>query len=257
MTEPKLAFRTPPLVEVSFGLFFEQVAGMSSAHFGRFWSTIAGTFPETQDQLMVGLPKGVAGNLFPLPRVWFVHKDRALLIQLQTDRFYLNWRRIPGGEYPRFGQMLPLFSDYVNRWRKFVDESGIGPLHINKCELTYVNHIFEGEGWSGVSQISNVLSPSLVVPPQGRLPDPVGLAWQSTYQIGDCDVVAEVKTATLVEDQQKKLLQLELKAQSKSKIDALLECEKWLAGANLVLEDVFLAMTTKTAQEDNWHRVRS
>lgn len=151
MSEP-LSFLAPPLVEVSLGILFEQLPGFRTAHFGRFWSAISDEFPETADlPALQALPTGPQfanqpmqlGDWVRLPRVWFVHKDKALLLQVQSDRLYLNWRKVENGAYPRFSGLFPLFMKNLTHWWSFVDSSGIGSLRAKQLEMTYTNQIYE------------------------------------------------------------------------------------------------------------------
>jgi uncharacterized protein (TIGR04255 family) len=109
----KTTFEQPPLVEVSFGLFYKQPENFRAAHYGAFWSKIKPEFVGVEDRVAVGDIQArllTRVDAFPLPRVWFEHKDHYLLIQLQPDRFYLNWRKLHDGEYPRYESLLPIAS---------------------------------------------------------------------------------------------------------------------------------------------------
>src|SRR5512138_2194313 len=106
MTE-RITFERPPLVEVSFGLFFSPLLDFKISHFGAFWTRLRPDFSETADRPIVAdsaAAPALVSQEWPLfPRVWYVHKDRAQILQLQTDRFYFNWRKSSDGAlYPRF-----------------------------------------------------------------------------------------------------------------------------------------------------------
>ena len=107
----------------------------------------------------------------PLPRYWFLSPDKASLVQVQSDRFALNWRQALGGEtYPRYRRLRP---EFERRFRTFLevassDEQNAVPTW---CELTYINHV-DAHGPHGshgpLSRILRALQPnpaSTTLPP--------------------------------------------------------------------------------------------
>ena len=50
------------------------------------------------------------------------------------------------------------FTEEFARFEKWLQTEGLGEIEIDQSELTYVNHIFEGDGWSTGDEIGNVLT---------------------------------------------------------------------------------------------------
>ncbi|MGH9199462.1 MAG: TIGR04255 family protein, partial [Acidimicrobiia bacterium] len=77
-----------------------------------------------------------------LPRSWFISSDDARLVQLQPDRFSLNWRRSESARpYPHYGALRADMGRYVELLVQCVTDSGRRPPEINLVEVLYVNHV--------------------------------------------------------------------------------------------------------------------
>lgn len=255
---PKITFERPPLIEVSFAVQFERLMSFRTGHFGLFWAQIHRDFPETADRPPLSpINAGQsAGEWLPLPRVWFVHKDKQLLLQLQDDRFILNWRRImDDAVYPRFDTVFPLFLDHLKRWEAYCEFAKIGPLNIRNCELTYVNHIPKGEGWVEQKELA-ALFPGLMASdaPKG-MPARTGFAYSSVHEFPTLQLRADIRHGFIGEER-KEIMGLELKAESAGHLrqgaDAL---KQWFADANEAIVTSFVAMTNPTTQKEVWKLV--
>jgi uncharacterized protein (TIGR04255 family) len=146
-------FEAPPVVEVVLGVRFTAAASIRVFHVGLYRELIKADFPEFQEQpplpsrdepgleFMQGPP--------PLPRSWFLDKTGTKLIQLQTDRFMHNWRKVTGMEhYPRYEAIRDEFARRWSQFACFLADHGLGQPVLGECELTYVNHIPKGTCWS-------------------------------------------------------------------------------------------------------------
>jgi uncharacterized protein (TIGR04255 family) len=77
-----------------------------------------------------------------LPRTWFMSENRHLLIQAQSDRIALNWRRLAGDEpYPRYTALREEMAKLVDRLEEVLHDAEKAPPSVNFCELTYINEI--------------------------------------------------------------------------------------------------------------------
>jgi len=93
----------------------------------------------------------------PLPRIWFVHREDNGIIQVQQDRFLHNWKRAkPEDEYPRYPKVIKLFKDRLSKFRLFLKENELGFIEPLQYEMTYINHIPEGDGWVDMSNVGDV-----------------------------------------------------------------------------------------------------
>jgi len=95
----------------------------------------------------------------PIPRVWILNDAKTELIQMQSDRFIHNWRRMGGMEpYPHFEPIRAKFRSEAAVLEQFLSDEKLGPLVINQCEVTYVNHIEPTGVWSVHGQLEKVFS---------------------------------------------------------------------------------------------------
>jgi uncharacterized protein (TIGR04255 family) len=69
-------------------------------------------------------------------------EDKHRLVQVQSDRFVYNWRKVEGqGRYPRLNDVLPEFWDRCQVFQTLLADRGLPPLSLNQCELSYFNII--------------------------------------------------------------------------------------------------------------------
>jgi uncharacterized protein (TIGR04255 family) len=251
-----IVFRKPPLVEVSFAIRFKPPAEFSSAHIGRFWAQIAKDFslavdkpPIMESGQITLVPDGLA------PRVWLVHNDQALLLQIQRDRFYVNWRRLGAANenYPSFKKLQPLFSKYLGEWIGFTDTSGLGQLEIQHCELSYMNFIVPDASWSGLNDLGKVFVCLGASQDIGATHYSTG--WNGIYDFGTNRVSAILQTLRNVSDPSQKKIQFEVKAEPLAPLKVADDPVAWLTSANEDIVNAFLSLTTTWAQKELWERV--
>lgn len=170
-----VTFGSPPLNEVAMSVQFPTGVVDEVDALARYWPTIRDAFPlhDKQPPLFPVVedfnrpPEGGAvGQLIqgiPPARYWFLSEDKTWLVQVQADRFVLNWRRVEGGEeYPRYRALRP---EFERRFRTFLDIAG-GPGDApaaDWCELSYINHVAaattDGGEHGPLSRVLRVLSP--------------------------------------------------------------------------------------------------
>ena len=153
----------PPIVELVLGVQFSPLAGLASGHFGRFWGLLGdewaepGDAPPLEDQFelfdrpFLRRASGPRLRLEPmrLPGRFLVsHRANDRLIQVQSTRFHLNWRKRPGvPPYPRYHQLITEFENAFDRFRDFAGTAGLGAIVPNQWEITYVDAFPEGDLW--------------------------------------------------------------------------------------------------------------
>lgn len=252
-------FERPPLAEVSFGLAFAPLAGFRTADYGLFWSRLGAEFNETLDKPVIGDVASLAQDeWFPLPRVWFVHRNTEHLIQLQPNRFYFNWRLSAAkNPYPRFEVLKPLFESYLTKFGSFVAERGLGEIKASGFELSYVNHIPQGSGWNSIGDIGDVF-PDVVWRKHER---PEGIvdafAWSAKFD-GPAGVLnVGLKQGATKADPKQTLFIFELRVTRTSEQLELAQLSDWLDQANIVIVKAFEDLTSERMQQEVWKRVGS
>lgn len=191
-------FRQPPVVETALAIQFEELVQFKTVHFGAFRQTVMDRFPVAIDQPrldrivetfpMVPVPpflKLMATKAGP-ERVWFCNRteDATLLLQVQPDRFGLNWRRTPDGtEYVRFGSNGPLFLEEFRKFEQFCADAELGDVKPDLCEVIYVNHVFSNPGETAVECMQAILNG--VTLKRGDRLVPELATFNRVYPIGD------------------------------------------------------------------------
>ncbi len=120
----------------------------------------------------------------PLPRVWFMRGD-GRIIQVQRDRFLHNWRKLqPTDEYPRYRTVFELFQRRLSAFQDFLDEFHLGTVSPRQYELSYINLIYQGEGWETFSDIGKVFPEFCGQQQEERfLPTPSGMTWRTSFSL--------------------------------------------------------------------------
>jgi uncharacterized protein (TIGR04255 family) len=164
-------FDEPPVSEVALAVEFLPLMHWRSAHAGRYWARVGADYPQIQEmppllsqierfgdelrQAQFAPPHVPMQMLDPTwVRSWLISSNGTNLIQVQRDRFIVNWRRSGTGEkYPRYQrEMRPRFEREWRNFQEFVSEIQLGPIAVQQCEVTYVNYIYRGIAWDSLSE---------------------------------------------------------------------------------------------------------
>lgn len=200
--DPIPSFKNPPVVETALGVAFAPLEGLGILHLGLFWQDIRQSFPKQQAQPPLALEMesyGTVGQLQPPPpfqvelltapeaRGWYLSGDDHQLVQLQQGRFIYNWRKIePNNEYPRYeAYVRPAFERNWETFLSFLNREGINSPEIVQCEVTYVNHIPKGEGWTDVNDWQRVFTIIGTTRAPKFLPVPETLRFNYIYLMPD------------------------------------------------------------------------
>jgi len=154
----------PPIAEVVCGLRFPPVEGLTPLSLGSYWQERKADFPRSQ--ILPGLSDESAITVGGVPklRTWFLSEDDVFVLQLQEDRFYLNWRA-RGVQYPRFsdhgeqGLLTKLCSEFEQFSRFCQGEFGKVPVPTH-LELSKIDHFFKGQHWTDFADLVTMI-PSL------------------------------------------------------------------------------------------------
>lgn len=185
------SFRKPPVIEVSFGMQFARLEQWQTRYFGDFWNQVKTSFPVSADAaplevVNVGLPKLEMSFLPPLRRVLFYSEDQSTLLQVQDNRFHLNWRKIRAEDtYPRFARVFALFKEWLAVYRDFAKEKDLGEVNPQRYELTYINHIDTAGDFSrALEENVKLFNWTRVAPKYLSAPKTVGAVWQFDMKDG-------------------------------------------------------------------------
>jgi uncharacterized protein (TIGR04255 family) len=264
-TFTRVTFQSPPVNELVIGIRFPPVLELKAQHIGIYWQSIRERFPECVQQMphiMViegspgpGFPEPAPGEVFPLPRFWFLSNEHPLVIQVQRDAFWLNWRRGPNsGDYPNYENVEAAFWQEFEMYKTFLDSIGQSKLSVvSRCELTYVNLITPNAFFSAPADVARVL-PALrgFADAQNEQRNLVGLNASATYQLNENLFIDSFSRLGKRNDTKELVAALELKAYG-APSDLLLEsCGKWFKAAHEATYNLFLTVTDKEVQQSEW-----
>jgi uncharacterized protein (TIGR04255 family) len=153
--EDLISFADPPVSEVVLSVQFPRPAVDEVAILGRFRTAIEAEFPEVEKQAPI-LPAREDYSSSPQPpvvefqmvqgappqRYWFISADGNELIQVQPDRFLLNWRKLrPSDDYPRYRRLRPRFERLYATFLGTLDDAQRQNAVPEWCEVSYINEI--------------------------------------------------------------------------------------------------------------------
>lgn len=159
---PKL--HHPPIDEVVCGFVFEALPDLTAMDFGVYAETRRDEYPsralhpaisDTISLLHVGPP--------PV-RAWLISASDEIVLQLQNDRFYTNWRA-RGGEYPRFkdrGDTRGVKRIALEEFARFAEfccaRAKVEKLNVSRVELTKIDKLVRGKHWDSYADLGDVLN---------------------------------------------------------------------------------------------------
>jgi len=246
-------YENAPLNELALGVHFEQLTGWQSRHVGQFWTELSKDFPLTEDQPPIfevaGGPRFEILQLPPLRRTFLVSQDQNFVIQLQESRLLFNWRkRKPTDVYPRFGAV---FEGFVERWGHFSDfvtREKAGNLKPVRYELTYVNHIEQGDRpvSETVEQYTRLFNFSSLRP--RFLPPPTGINIVWTFPLPEQLGFAQANLSQGVRADGRAVLVLVMSCNGSASMKISLN--DWFAVAHRWLSEGFKELTTEIAHRE-------
>lgn len=191
-------FANPPVNETVYSLQFAPLSKFSVPHFGLYWARIREEYgqinvmppvPSLNEQFAsTPLQGGPTFEIVAHPelRCWFFNSSGTRLVQVQRDRFSFNWRQVEGTEeYPRYPILKAAFVAQWQAFKQFLVDEKLGSPEVTQCEVTYVNHIIPGVGWTGYGELANVLAPWSGKHSDAFLPAPERVRIELNYQLPD------------------------------------------------------------------------
>ena len=189
-------YENPPVIEVVCGAQFEPLQGFGSTTFGTFWQRVRKEYPLAEDReplpRMFEEADGTKTTPFepsatpPLRRVFLYGKDPRWLMQVQGDRLLHNWRKLEEQDvYPHYPEVSKRFWNAWTSFTQFCLDEQIGRPHVQQLEVTYINHIEEGRGWSGLSNMGRVFPDLSWRPKRAFLPSPEFVQWVGSFPLPD------------------------------------------------------------------------
>ncbi|MCY3955044.1 MAG: TIGR04255 family protein [Nitrospira sp.] len=207
-------YGSPPVIETVLGVQFSPLSSFQVPHFGLFWNRVRQAYPHVEVQPPLGptfeqfVPKEIRGEAQirfeagpPDFRCWFKNQEQTHLMQVQRDRFVVNWRKVTGQEvYPRYVQFRPRFKSEWTEFCKFLEEENLETPQVNQCEVTYVNHFESEKEFISFGEAHKIFEVWSELPAEEFLPAPESVRFNIHYllpdQKGRMHVVVEPKLRT-------------------------------------------------------------
>lgn len=248
----------PPVVEVVYGVRFTPFGRWKLPHIGAFWERVAAKFPRCEHAPPIGSTDiADIATGFPLPRVWLINATEDRLVQLQSGRFLFNWRYREDIEpYPHYVTLSKEFFALFKQFREFLAEHDLGDVELLECELTYINHIREQEGWRFPDHLGRVVEQ---VDWQDRLhqflPRPSEMGWHARFPFQDQsgNLSIKVNPATRVTTTgERRLLVLEISARGLPAETPLEHMKDWFSHGHEWIVHGFEDLTSEESQRELW-----
>ncbi len=224
-------FEDPPVVETAIGIEFAPLKKWSVPHFGLFWREVESDYPDFEVQGPIGASSGL---VFELPgsipvRCWFISQLGNELVQVQSDRFFHNWRKVASAEdYPHFTNIKLAFERDWLRFCDFLKTRDIGMPEVRQCEVTYVNHLERGSEWETLADLETIFPTWASRASSEFLPAPDAVAMAVLYSMPDEQGQLSIQLQQVIRNTDgKEILQLTLTARSglaSSDLQDILEC---------------------------------
>jgi len=277
MTQERIpSFGNPPVVEVVWSVQFATLPWLTAAHTGCFWQKVMDDYPiceeqapiqrRTEQEAVLQFPEFElqAFSKPPLARQWFLSESKTNLIQLQSDRFCVNWRRSVTDEpYPRYPHMREQFAERWGQFVEFATEAGGAPPEVDQLEMTYVNHIYQGEGWSKPSEIVDFFPAISFHQDFKFLTPPATLGATMIFDIegtgGRLHVScrhAKTRELSGQDTVERELFRLDLVARGRPKATGADEILAWFSDAREWIVRGFADLTNTDIQRTTWQRER-
>lgn len=269
MAHPLPNYENPPVIEVVCGVLFQELASLSGAHLGLLWQRLQPEYDHVQEvpPLAPAIERSEGRQAVdlqvqlidtpPLPRTWFLTKSEDALVQVQRDRFLHNWKRMaPGSAYPRYSRIIKVFQKRLSDFDKFLADYQLGEIRPLQYEMTYVNHIPQGDGWNSLSDMGNVFPDFSRRTNETRfLPDPDQLNWRTSFLLPRGEgrlhaVIRHVQRGSA----DRPIILLELTARGIADDPTRDKMWKWFDMAHEWIVFGFTDLTGKSLRNDIWRQ---
>ncbi len=268
--ERRPSFARPPLIEVVCGVLYRQLDAFLIPHFGLLWrEKYRDEYPSFRevDPLIPVIERFGDGaaeersliDFSPLPRLWFVEGRENSILQVQRDRFHHNWRKVrPADESPRYTRIIELFFDRLQRFEAFLREHELPAVEPRQYELTYINHIPQGEGWESLAEVGRVFPDFSWRPDVGRaVPSPSGINWNTSFDFPNKTGRLRVTITYATSRADKRpLLTMELTARGFDGDKSPEGMRNWFDRAHESIVSTFVEMTSREIRENVWREGR-
>lgn len=201
-------FETPPVAEVAMAIQYAEAMPLKVVELVELRQQFVDRYPVVEEHpalppILLDQQTEITFGPFA-PRLWFVSESGSDLVQVQNDRFGVNWRKISeDDEYLRFDHHVrPTIIDAHKRLASGLARLGVVEPPIACFELIYLNPVLLGDD----EDFATVLQPlsDRSTRADGYLPTPEGLQMVLTYAmpgVPDGALLVDVRSAVRRSDE--------------------------------------------------------
>jgi uncharacterized protein (TIGR04255 family) len=256
-------FQTPPIIETAIGVQFSPIEEWTVPLFGLYWNEIRNDFPIVEDQtplpphadISSGMPQASSPHLEfvtkPEARCWFINSEKNRLIQVQQNRFIVNWRKTHNKDnYPHYEQLSPFFKNEWLRYVNFLASQNLNEPPVQYCELTYINHLEQGKEWESMSDIASLFPFWSGKGSSNFLPTPETLSFDIWFALPEDRGHLNVQLQPAVRNRdQKQILQLRLVAVGRPRVSSVEGIQEWFDFGHSWVVQGFVDFTSGSTHE--------
>ena len=255
--QPTIKYGNPPINEVVCGVLFDEIKGLQTGHFGILWQKFRPDFTVSRDHSLIDpAPEEDRTNRgsYPLPRVWFVHRNDNEIIQAQRNRFHHNWRKTRyDDKYPGYETVIENFEKHLSSFQEFLAEEELGNLVPNGYEITYVDLILENAGWETLNNLEHIFPSFVTLKDRNRLvADIRGINWSMIFGLPNDSGQLQL---SICNDQRirdgRHVLRIEFTASSNEPYNPM---RNWFNYAHEIIIELFSNMMSDEIQYQLWGR---
>lgn len=254
-------FKNAPVIETVLSIQFKPIPNFTIPLFGIYWQQkIRQEFPRCEikppiihmiEEFAPGPSQKSSRIDLEIPteraiRYWFVDSTGNTFIQLQQDRFILNWQKINETDiYPSYRTIR---SKFLSEWKKFcsfAEAENLGGPEVDQCEVTYVNHINYAAGWNSYGELTKVVAPWSGKTSGGFLPEPEKINVNARYAMPNSQGRLYVSLQPVIRARDAmEVLQLNLTARGAPASSKTEDVFKWLDIGRQWIVEGFTDLTT-------------
>ncbi len=261
------SFDNPPVIEVVCGIQFQLLNKFISPHFGLLWERFKEDYPTFKDMTPLASQALPQGDNFtfqitdtpPLPRVWYEHKNKSGIVQVQQDRFLHNWKKGKSEDkYPHYETVIALFKEHLDTFDSYLRENEIGAIDPTQYEIIYVNHIPLGDGWNTLNDIGNIFEDfSWNAGTKEFLPEISNLNFKVTFELPNQHGHLHIKGwKGINKEDNLPVLRLDLTVQGMSQERSDEGMWSWFDEAREWIVRGFADFTNNKMHEESWRRCK-
>lgn len=247
-------FSDPPIVETVLGVFFVPLSGFGILHQGAYWSRVRARYPRYEVMPAIGESEirfGPQGMQLTIPRALLIEHSGAQLVQLQSNGFFRNWRKVPETPgYIHYDVMRPSFGRDWDEFLGFLTQEGISEPEILEAQVTYINQFVRGSDWDSAEDLAALLKMRDLIPQNELIAGVSRFSFHKTFELkGNAGRLEVFAQPGIRQVDGKEIMQLTLTAAGKPHVTATSNLMGWFDLGHAAVVTTFDEMTSDEAHK--------